>query len=125
MTEETTFKIEENYVKVESRVEKTSEWAAGFWPELVKFCEANNCYRVLSLSYSMTTMPFFDAFDTIDRFRDLGIDRKYRIAWVELNAEAHELVNFIDEALYNRGLPGRVFDSESDAKKWLLEDDGF
>ena len=125
MAENTTIKFEGDYIKAESRVEKTNEWAMQFWTDLVEVCVAHNCYHVLSVTHSITVMPVFDAFDTIERFRDLGIDRKYRIAWVELNPEAHETVNFVDAALYNRGLPGRAFATEAEAKKWLLEEDGF
>ena len=120
MSEFTVIKFEGDYVKAESRTNKTIEWARQFWSEVVETCEANDCYNVLGVSESLTVMPFFDGFEHIDLFRDLGIDAKYRIAWVELNTEALDTVKFVDTALFNRGLPGRLFPSETEARKWLL-----
>ena len=125
MTEYTTIKFEGDHVKAELRVHKSMDWARQFWPEVVKACDANSCYRVLGVSESLSVMPFFDGFDFVGLFRDLGIDTKYRIAWVELNPEALETVSFVDNAMYNRGLPGRLFPTEAEAKKWLLGEEGF
>lgn len=46
----------------------------------------------------------------------------YRIAWVEHNEDAKDIVDFIETVLLNRGLPGRAFDSEEEAREWLLGD---
>ena len=53
-------------------------------------------------------------------FRDLGIYGQFRIAWVERNPEAKDAVKFAETVLYNRGLPGKVFDDEDEARQWLL-----
>jgi hypothetical protein len=54
-----------------------------------------------------------------DLFRRLGIDSKYRIAWVELNPLVHEAASFTEVVLSNRGLPGKLFNNPEDAKHWL------
>lgn len=121
MADSTIITFEGDHIKALSRAHKSIEWATEFWSAVVEKCEAHDCYDVLGISESVTVMPILDGFDFIGLFRDLGIDEKYRIAWVELNAEAVEVVKFVETALFNRGLPGRVFPSEADARKWLLE----
>ena len=121
MAESTTITFEGDHIKALSRAHKSIEWATEFWSAVVEACESNNCYDVLGISESLTVMPFFDGFSFIELFRGLGIDEKYRIAWVELNPEALDRVKFVDTALFNRGLPGRVFPTEADARKWLVD----
>lgn len=56
-------------------------------------------------------------------FRDLGIGQHYRIAWVEMNEDSRSVVEFIGTVLANRGLPGRLFETEAEAREWLLGPD--
>ena len=66
-----------------------------------------------------------DGFDHVELFRELGINTKYRIAWVELNPAAIKTMKFVDAALFNRLLPGRVFMTEAEATKWLFGSRGY
>ena len=125
MTDTMTIKFEGDHVRAESRSEKTIDWARKFWSAVVKECEENDCYKVLGISESLTVMPIMDGFDHIELFRELGINTKYRIAWVELNPEAVKTVRFVDAALFNRMLPGRAFKTEEEAKKWLFGSRGY
>lgn len=125
MTEYTNITFEGDHIKAELRAHKSIDWARRFWPEVVKACDENSCYRVLGLSESLSVIPPMDGFDFVELFRELGIDTKYRIAWVEVNPEALETVQFVDNTMYNRGLPGRLFPTEAEAKAWLLGDEGF
>jgi len=56
-------------------------------------------------------------------FRELGIGQHYRIAWVETVEESRDLVEFVSTVLANRGLPGRLFETETEARQWLLGSD--
>ena len=125
MTVRTTITFEGDHVRVESRAEKSIEWAREFWGAVVKECVANDCYKVLGISESITVMPIMDGFDIVALFRELGINTKYRIAWVELNPAAVKTVRFIDAALFNRLLPGRFFESEAEATDWLFAKKGY
>lgn len=53
-------------------------------------------------------------------FSEVGIDGRFRIAWVELNPVAKEPVRFIEDVLLNCSLPGKVFDTVDEARPWLL-----
>jgi hypothetical protein len=68
-------------------------------------------------------MPVLDGYRHADLFRKLRINRKYKIAWVELNDDAKDATYFVDTVLFNRGLPGRLFDTVLEASDWLLAED--
>ncbi len=125
MTSTVTFTFEGDHIRAVSRGRKTIDWSREFFTEMVRACEANDCYKVLSISESITTMPIMDGFDVVALFRELGINTKYRIAWVEVNPEAVKTLRFIDAALFNRLLPGRLFMTEADARKWLFGTRGY
>ena len=117
--------FEGDHIRAESRSEKSIEWARELWTTVVKTCDENDCYKVLGISESLTVMPIMDGFDHVELFRELGINTKYRIAWVELNPDALKTVRFVDAALFNRLLPGRLFKTEEEARKWLFGSRGY
>ena len=125
MTGTMTITFEDDYIRAESRGEKSIEWSRNLWAAIVEACKTNDCYKVLGISESLTVIPIMDGFDHIELFRDLGINTKYRIAWVELNPDAVKTVKFVDAALFNRLLPGRVFMTEEEARKWLFGGRGY
>lgn len=117
--------FEGDHIRAESHNEKSIESARQLWTAIVEACEANDCYKVLGISESLTVMPIMDGFDHVELFRELGINTKYRIAWIELNPAALKTVRFIDAALFNRLLPGRLFMTEEEAMKWLFGSKGY
>lgn len=125
MTMTVTITFEGDHIRAESSGEKSITWARKFWTEIVETCAANECYKVLGISESITVMPIIDGFDHVALFKELGINTKYRIAWVELNPDAIKTVKFVDAALFNRMLPGRVFKDEEAARIWLFSDRGY
>jgi hypothetical protein len=125
MSADLTITFEGDHIRAESRGVKTIAWARGFWTAVVESCEKNDCFKVLGISESLTVMPIIDGFDHVALFRELGINTKYRIAWVELNPEAVKTVRFVDAALFNRLLPGRTFETEEDARNWLFGTRGY
>ncbi|MGI9204442.1 MAG: hypothetical protein ACR2Q3_10555 [Woeseiaceae bacterium] len=116
--------FEGDYVRVVSNGEKDLEFATKVWTEAVRVCEANQCYRVFGLASTTTPMEALDAYDHGRLFRDLGLDSRFRVAWVETNPEAVDITSFIETVLFNRGLPGKLFDNESEALDWLKSDIG-
>ena len=117
--------FEGDHIRAESRSKKSIEWARQFWTAVVEACEANDCYKVLGISESLTVMPIIDGIKHVELFHELGINTKYRIAWVELNPDALKTVRFVDAALFNRLLPGRLFMTEEEAKTWLFGSKGY
>jgi len=120
-----TITFEGDHIRVESRGDKSIESARELFSALVDACIENDCYKVLGIAESRTVIPIMEGFDVVALFRELGINTKYRIAWVELNPKAVKTVKFVDAALFNRLLPGRVFMTEAEAKTWLLGSRGY
>ena len=112
--------FEGNFIKVISNGEKNYEFALRLWSEVVSACRKNGCYKILGIAKTTRSVGTIEAYNHAQLFHDLGITQKYRIAWVELNPEAQETVDFIETVLWNRGLPGRVFFDILEAEKWLL-----
>ena len=125
MSETMKITFEGDHIRAESRSEKSIDWARQFWTAVVEACETNDCYKVLGISESLTVMPIMDGFDVVELFRELGINTKYRIAWVESNPDALKTMRFVDAALFNRLLPGRLFMTEEEARKWLFGSKGY
>lgn len=120
-----TITFEGDHIRVESHGEKNIDWSRKLWAAVVEACVENDCYKVFGISESQNVMSIMDGFDHVSLFRELGINTKYRIAWVESNPAAVKTVKFIDAALFNRLLPGRVFKTEAEAKTWLLGTQGY
>ena len=113
--------FEGDHVRSVSSGQKNIKHAAAIWAETVKVCIDCDCYVVLCIFDSRKSLHTIDAFDHAELFGELGIDDHYQIAWVEKNPAAIEATRFVARVLSNRGLPGRVFNSEEEARAWLFE----
>lgn len=125
MTNTMTITFEGNHVRADSRGTKSLAWSRQLFSAIVDACKANNCYLVLGVSESIKPISIMEGFEHIELFRELGINTKYRIAWVELNPAAVKTVRFVDAALFNRMLPGRLFQTEEEARAWLFGKRGY
>lgn len=113
----------DGYVEVLSDGQKYIDYSRRLFTAIRSACEEHDCFRVLGIGRSTEPMPISDAYDHADMFNDVGIDGRFRIAWVELNPAAKEPIRFIEDVLFNRSLPGRVFDNVDEALTWLLSDE--
>ncbi|MDJ0833229.1 MAG: hypothetical protein QNJ69_06870 [Gammaproteobacteria bacterium] len=113
--------VEGNLIKVHLSGREDMQVASSLWPQVVEACEKNNCFQVLGIAETTQPLNTVDAYQYAQLFDKLGIDYRYRIAWVELNPQAYSATLFAQTVLKNRGLPGRVFASEADARRWLEE----
>lgn len=123
MRNQVTITFEGDHVLVLSDGEKDFELSTRLWTEAVEVCEANDCFRILGVSTTTRPLEALEGYDHARLFRELGIDRRYKIAWIENNSDAQDIVNFIETVLYNRGLPGKVFEDVDEARAWLLSDE--
>jgi hypothetical protein len=115
--------FEGDHIRVIADGDKDYRFQNRLWQEVTATCEEHDCFRILGISDTTTPLEAVEGYDTARIFRDLKIDSRYRLAWVELNDESRSMTEFIATILANRGLPGRLFDTEEAAKKWLLESD--
>lgn len=115
-----TVSFEGDHVRVGSYGDRSIGYARAMWTEVVRACREHDCYVVLGVSRAPQPMPILDGYEHPEIFNELGIDSRYRIAYAELNDEARSAARFVDDVLFNRGLPGRVFASEEEAREWLF-----
>ena len=112
--------FEGDHTKILSNGEKNYDFAVRVWSEAVAACEKNDCYDILGIADTTVPLTTFEGYEHADLFEHLGISNKYRIAWVELNAETYQAAYFVETVLFNRGFPARVFLEVDEAKDWLL-----
>lgn len=115
-----TVTFEGDHILVLAGGDKDMDYAENLWSQVVSVCQENNCFNVLGIARTTTPQEALDGYDHARLFRRLGIDHRYRIAWVELDPDAIDMAYFIETVLINRGLPGRVFSVEAEAREWLL-----
>jgi len=115
--------FEGDHVRVIADGDKDYHFQNRLWQEVAAACEEHECFKILGISHTTTPLEAVEGYDTARIFRELKIDNRYRLAWVETNAESRNMTEFIATVLANRGLPGRLFDTEEEATKWLLQAD--
>jgi len=115
--------FEGDHVLVIADGDKDYRYMDRVWHEIAMKCEQHDCYNVLGIATTTTPIEVVDGYDLPAIFRELGIGQHYRIAWVETVEESRDLVEFVSTVLANRGLPGRLFETETEARQWLLGSD--
>jgi hypothetical protein len=111
-----------DHVLVIADGDKDYRYMETMWREAAAACNENSCFKILGLANTTTPVEAVDAYDLPTLFHELGIDHKYQIAWFERNLDSRDVIEFLATVLANRGLPGKVFDSEAEARAWLLGD---
>lgn len=90
------------------------------WREVSAACELHDCYNVLGIAKTTTPVEAVEGYELPGLFQELNIDQRYRIAWVELNEDSRDVLSFVQTVMANRGLPGLLFNTEEEAREWLL-----
>jgi len=121
METEITVTFKNDYVEVITTGGHNLDIAREIWSKAIETCIANDCYKVLGIANTTKPITVLEAYDHDVLFRELGVDLKYRIAWVEMNPTVRENYKLAETVLKNNGLPGILFDDVDEAKKWLLE----
>ena len=117
-----TVTFEGDHVLVLTDGDKDYEYLEQLWSKVARACEKHQCFKVLGIANTRTPIEAVEGYELPRIFGSYGIDRRYRIAWVEQNPDAADMINFVVSILNNRNLPGRQFDTAEEAKTWLLDD---
>ena len=115
--------FEGDHVLVIADGDKDYRYMETLWREVAATCDQNECYNVLGIANTTTPVEAVEGYDLPTIFRELRIGQPYRIAWVEKKQDARDMVEFVVTVLNNRGMPGRLFDTEAEARQWLLGSD--
>jgi len=111
-----------DHVRIDTTAEKNLDYARRLWTEVVEVCRKHDCFLVLGVSQAPGPMPTIDGYHHAELFRELGVTGEFRIAWAELNDDAIDATRFVETVLSNRGMPGKVFSTEEDARQWLFSE---
>lgn len=124
MSYDAEYQVLDNHIRIEVSGRRTpglvaADSAAVMRRTIELFNETGitNCLCILRLEGPLSAL---DAFEIVTTSEDIGWQRNYRVAFVELNAEALEDTRFTEIVAGNRAFPVRVFDNEADAREWLL-----
>jgi len=121
MTDQMTITYEGDHVLALSNGEKNYQSAVALLTKVRNACVKHKCFDVLGIAETTVPIETRDALKIGDVFGDLGIDAKFRIAWVEINPEAYQTAFFVESVLANKGFSdGRVFLDVAEAREWLL-----
>lgn len=77
----------EDVIKVISNGGKSLKTARDLWHQVSSIAEKVNCFRVLGTAHTDKNHSTFEGYDHYELFEQLGIDRRYKIAWVEENSD--------------------------------------
>ena len=115
-----TLSAEPEWIHVEIKGTANYENAKAIWRKILDFCNTHQCYKILGEQRTTNEMSTTDAWKHTEIFSELGINGKYKIAWVDLNPRSYQTTQFIRQALANRYLGyGKIFNDTEKAKSWL------
>ena len=91
------------------------------WTDIVAASEKHHCPLILGMTNLDRPMKLAVAIDHQAIFFEAGVTDKHRIAWVQLNPDAHSMTELAETILLNRGqFNGRLFTDEAEARRWLI-----
>ena len=124
MSYDARYQVLDDYVRIDVAGQRTPGDVAADSAEVIRhtielFEEhgLTKCLCVLRLEGPLSAL---DAFEIVTTSEDMGWQRNYRVAFVELNADALEDTRFTEIVAGNRAYPVRVFETETEAMEWLL-----
>ncbi len=93
------------------------------WRIVAEEANKRQAEKILVLSSATGKYPALDAFLINSKLDDYGIERLWKIAFVNLDQESYENVKFSEVVALNRGFNVGVFNDEGEAREWLLASD--
>ena len=113
-----------NYVQVNISGEVDIQSELESWKKIREECEKHKCYNVLGITgKNINLYGVMDTYEYPKIFEEVGIDSKYRIAWVNKDPDVYELGKLVVNILKDQGIgySCQTFSNVLDAKEWLLE----
>lgn len=123
MNYEISVTFEGDHVLVRTAGEKNYAVVEEIWSKVSRVCEKHKCFNVLGIANTSGPIEAVEGYELPSVFREHDIDRRYRLAWVELNPDGVDVIDLVASILANRDLPGRRFETVDEAREWLLGND--
>jgi len=112
-----------DHIRVLSDGDKDFARSVELWNQVADLSKQHDCFDVLGIANTRSPLEAIEGYNQARLLSELGIDERFRIAWVELDENARDMAAFIQSVLQNRGLQGELFDNVDDAESWLLRKD--
>ena len=90
---------------------------------VAEICETEGIYKILGIALTSEPISEEEAHGLLKLAKELGMDKKYKLAWVELNPEFYDIIIFTEYLLSSNGMNIRSFYKEDQARTWLLSQD--
>lgn len=114
--------VKDGYIQLHTNGVKNLEYATTLWTELIDVCKANRIYKILGIALTSSPITEEEARGLLNLSKELGMDNKFKLAWVELNPEFYDIVLFTEYLLSSNGMNIRSFYKVDQARAWLLSD---
>ena len=85
----------------------------------VQACNERGLSRILVISSATGEYPALDAYEINSKLQECGVQRGWKIAFVNLDLDSFPDMQFAETVAVNWGFFGRVFNNEEDARMWL------
>lgn len=116
------FHTKDTYIQVHSNGVKNLEFAISMWTRVVEECKKNKVYKVLGIALTSDPLKKEEADKLLPVFKELGLDKEYKIAWVELNPEFYDICLYSERLISANGVDVKFFYEVEHARNWLLKD---
>lgn len=92
------------------------------WKQITAACQDHDLFRVLAVFDLTGPLPTMSAFKVASSLHEIGLNWRFRIAFVDPHLESLPENQFGETVAVNRGVQVKVFTNETDALPWLLAD---
>jgi hypothetical protein len=96
------------------------EISIAFWTEIITEALKNNFKKLLVTEDFKDVVSTIDMYMLVEQLERFGVE-DLQVAFVDKEISQFELNKFAETVAVNRGINGRVFKTESEAERWLLE----
>jgi hypothetical protein len=114
------FEDRETYLYASVTGEKDSlEVSVAYWTDVFTEMRIRNTNKVLVTEDFKDVVSAMDMYMLIEEIQKLGLT-DLQIAFVDKELSQFELNKFAETVAVNRGIYGKIFNSEAEAERWLL-----
>jgi len=115
----------EDYLRIEFSGKRTQgkelEEGIGAWKQVANIARKAHKNRIMVISKVIGRLPAVSAFNITESLDIIGWQPNFIIAGVAPDKIAYANLSIFETLMQNWGYEAKMFENESDAKKWLLD----
>jgi hypothetical protein len=125
MSVQLTYQVFRDYIRIELKGKRSEqnqlEEGIRMWKEIVGICEKERRKRILTISNIEGRLSLGSSFKLTDSLEAIGWKFDYKIAGVATVDILFMSLMMLETIMVNNGYECKMFKSERQAKKWLLQ----